>query len=335
MFSMKRAFIKSLVALATVAAFGSAVAQERTIKFATQNPVGHPIELGMKRFAEIVATKSGGKIKVNLFPGGQLGSDQANVTAVQGGTLEMVSMNSGILASVAKEMTIVDFPFLFANAKEADAVMDGPVGKKLHGKLEEKGIVGLAFWELGFRNITNSKKPINSVADIEGLKIRVIPNPINVDWVKALGANPTPMPFPEVYGGLESKAIDGQENPLTVIAANKFWEVQKNLAITNHQYNPQSVIFSKKVWDTLTPAEKTILGDAANEAAKYQREQSRAGMATALDNIKKGGMQVTELSAAELAKFREKVKPVIAKHSATVGEATVADMMAELEKLRK
>jgi len=332
---MKRAFLKSVVAIAALAAAGVSLAQERTIKFATQNPVGHPIELGMKKFAEIVQAKSGGKIKVNLFPGGQLGSDQANVTALQGGTLEMVSMNSGILASVAKEMTIVDFPFLFANAKEADAVMDGPVGKKLHAKLEEKGIVGLAFWELGFRNITNSKKPINTVADIDGLKIRVIPNPINVDWVKALGANPTPMPFPEVYGGLESKAIDGQENPLTVIAANKFWEVQKHLAITNHQYNPQSVIFSKKVWDTLSAPEKKILEDAALEAAKYQREQSRALMATALDNIKKGGMAVTELSPAEMAKFREKVKPVIAKHSATVGEATVAEMMAELDKLRK
>jgi tripartite ATP-independent transporter DctP family solute receptor len=332
---MKCAFIKSLVAVAAVAAFGSAAAQERTIKFATQNPVGHPIELGMKKFAEIVAAKSGGKIKVNLFPGGQLGSDQANVTALKGGTLEMVSMNTGILASVAKELAIVDFPFLFANAKEADALMDGPVGKKLHAKLEEKGIVGLAFWELGFRNITNSRKPITSVADIEGLKLRVIPNPINVDWVKALGANPTPMPFPEVYGGLESKAIDGQENPLTVIASNKFWEVQKHLAITNHQYNPQSVIFSKKVWDTLSPAEQKLLDEAADEAAKYQREQSRAGMATALENIKKGGMQVTELAPAELVKFREKVKPVIAKYSATVGEATVAEVMAELDKLRK
>ena len=334
---MKRALLKSLVAVAALVAFGSTFAQvqERTIKFATQNPKGHPITMGMEKFAEIVQAKSGGKIKVNLFPGGQLGSDQANVTAIQGGTLEMASMNTGILASVAKELAIVDFPFLFANAKEADAVMDGPVGKKLHAKLEEKGLVGLAFWELGFRNITNSKRPINTVADIDGLKLRVIPNPINVDWVKALGANPTPMPFPEVYGGLESKAIDGQENPLTVIAANKFWEVQKYLAITNHQYNPQSVIFSKKVWDTLSPAEKKILDDAADEAAKYQREQSRAGMATALDAIKKGGMTVTELSPAEMAKFREKVKPVIAKHSATVGEATVAEVMAELDKLRK
>lgn len=335
---MKRAFIKSLVAVAALAAVGSSFAQdikEHTFKFATQNPKGHPITMGMEKFAEIVQAKSGGKIKINLFPGGQLGSDQANVTAVQGGTLEMVSMNTGILASVAKELAIVDFPFLFANAREADTVMDGPVGKKLHAKLEDKGIVGLAFWELGFRNITNSKRPINKVEDIDGLKLRVIPNPINVDWVKALGANPTPMPFPEVYGGLESKAIDGQENPLTVIAANKFWEVQKHLAITNHQYNPQSVIFSKKVWDTLTPAEKKLLDDAADEAAKYQRAQSRAGMATALEAIKKGGIAVTELSPAELVKFREKMKPVLAKHSATVGEATVAEVMAELDKLRK
>lgn len=332
---MKRAFLKSVVAIAALAAAGASLAQERTIKFATQNPKGHPIVIGMEKFAEIVQAKSGGKIKVNLFPGGQLGSDQANVTAVQGGTLEMVSMNTGILASVAKELAIVDFPFLFANAKEADTLMDGPVGKKLHAKLEEKGIVGVAFFELGFRNITNSKRPLNKVEDIDGLKLRVIPNPINVDWVKALGANPTPMPFPEVYGGLESKAIDGQENPLTVIAANKFWEVQKHVAITNHQYNPQSVIFSKKVWDTLSAAEKKVIEEAALEAAKYQREQSRAMMATALDTMKKNGMAVTEFPPAEVAKFREKMKPVIAKHSATVGEATVAEVMAELDKIRK
>ncbi len=129
----------------------------------------------------------------------------------------------------------------------------------MHQKLESKGIVGLAYWELGFRNITNSRRPIVKVEDIAGLKLRVIPNAINVDWVKALDANPTPMPFPEVYAGLEQKAIDGQENPVTVINANKFYEVQKHVALTNHQYNPQSVIFSKKVWDTLSADEKKIL----------------------------------------------------------------------------
>ena len=137
-----------------------------------------------------------------------------------------------------------------------------------------KGIVGLSYWELGFRNISTSKRALNKVDDIAGLKLRVIPNAINVDWVKALGANPTPLPFPEVYAALEQGAIDGQENPIAVIAANKFWEVQKFVALTNHQYNPQSVIFSKKVWDTLSPAERKIIDDAADAATKNQRAQS-------------------------------------------------------------
>ena len=335
---MKRLVLKSIAAAVALAAFGAAQAQdikEHTIKFAHQNPAGHPIVMGMEKFAEIVKAKSGGKIKVNLFPGGVLGSDQANVSALQGGTLEMVVLNTGILASQVKELSIFDFPFLFANTKEADAIVDGPVGKKMHAKLEEKGIVGLSYWELGFRNITNSKRPLNKVEDIAGLKLRVIPNPINVDWVKALDANPTPLPFPEVYAAMEQKAIDGHENPVTVINANKFYEVQKYLAITNHQYNPQSVIISKKFWDTLNAAEKKLIDDASDEATKYQRVQNRAVMTTALENVKKNGMVVTEFSAAEAAKFREKMKPVIAKYSANVGEATVNEMMAELAKLRK
>jgi len=335
---MKRLVLKSIAAAVALAAFGAAQAQdikEHTIKFAHQNPAGHPIVMGMEKFAEIVKAKSGGKIKVNLFPGGVLGSDQANVSALQGGTLEMVVLNTGILASQVKELSIFDFPFLFANTKEADAIVDGPVGKKMHAKLEEKGIVGLSYWELGFRNITNSKRPLNKVEDIAGLKLRVIPNPINVDWVKALDANPTPLPFPEVYAAMEQKAIDGHENPVTVINANKFYEVQKYLAITNHQYNPQSVIISKKFWDTLNTAEKKLIDDASDEATKYQRVQNRAVMTTALENVKKNGMVVTEFSATEAAKFREKMKPVVAKYSANVGEATVNEMMAELAKLRK
>ncbi len=327
-------------ALAAIAALFTATAtyaqvQDRTLKFATQNPKGHPIVTGMEKFAEIVTAKSGGKMKVNLFPGGVLGSDQANVSAVQGGTLEIVSLNSGILASQAKEFGIYDFPFMFATPQEADAVVDGAFGKSMHQKLEAKGIVGLAYWELGFRNITNSRRPIVKVEDIAGLKLRVIPNAINVDWVKALDANPTPLAFPEVYAALDQKAIDGQENPVTVINANKFFEVQKHVVLSNHQYNPQSVIFSKKVWDTLSGEEKKILADAAAEAARFQRQASRDAAGGALDNMKKNGMQVTELSPAELAKFREKMKPVIAKHSEVVGADTVAALQAELGKLRK
>ena len=329
--------IKTTLAALALTAFGMASAQdikERAVKFATQNPKGHPIVMGMEKFAETVAAKSGGKIKVNLFPGGVLGGDAPNISALQGGTIEMVVMNAGILAQQVKDFEVFDFPFMFANAQEADAVVDGPFGRALLDKLDAKNIHGLAYWELGFRNITNSKRPITKVDDIAGLKLRVIPNAINVDWVSTLGANPTPMAFPEVYAGLEQKAIDGQENPVTVINANKFYEVQKHLALTNHQYNPQAVIVSKKLWDTLSDAEKKIFGDAAMESAAYQRKMSREQATTALDNLKKNGMQVTEFSAAEQAKLREKLKPVIDRHGAAIAD-TVKALQAELAKVRK
>lgn len=335
---MKRLLLKSIALGVAFAAFGVASAQdikERTIKFAANAPDGHPAIAGMKKFSELVAAKSGGKIKVNLFLNGVLGSDQATVSSVKGGTIEMAVMNTGILASEAKELAIFDFPFLFANEKESDAICDGPIGKKLHAKLEEKGIMGLAYWELGYRQMTNGKRALNKVEDVAGLKLRVIPNPINVAWVKALGANPTPLPFPEVYSALEQGAIDGQENPVSVIAASKFWEVQKHIALTNHQYNPQTVMFSKKVWDTLSATEKKIIDDSAHEATGVQRQQSRAALAANLELLKKNGMIVTQFPPAEVAKLREKMKPVIAQFSANVGDATVNEVTAALAQLRK
>ena len=331
---MKRFILKSLVAAVAFATLGMAHAQEKTIKFATQNPKGHPIVQGLDKFKEVLEAKSGGKIKVNLFPGGVLGSDQANVAALQGGTLEMVSMNSGILANQVKEFAIFDFPFMFGGETEADAVLDGAFGKKMHGLLTDKGLIGLTYFELGFRQITNSKRAITKVEDLEGLKLRVIPNPINVDWVKALGANPTPLPFPEVYSALEQKAIDGQENPETVIAANKFYEVQKHIVISNHQYNPQSVLISKKFWDGLTAEQQKWVTQSALEAAKYQRAQARGAVANAVDTLKKNGMQVSAFSPVELAKLRDKLRPVTAKYGVTVGQDLVKELQSDLEKAR-
>jgi tripartite ATP-independent transporter DctP family solute receptor len=331
---MKRVFIKTVIATVAMAAVGMATAQVKTIKFANQNAAGHPIVQGMEKFKEIVEKKSEGKLKVNLFPGGTLGSDQANVSAIQGGSLEMASMNSGIFASQVKEFAIYDFPFMFSSTKEADAVVDGPFGKKMHAKLEDKGLIGLAYYELGFRHITNGKRAIHKVSDIEGLKLRVIPNPINVDWVKALGANPTPLPFPELYAALEQGAVDGQENPIPTINSAKLYEVQKHMVLTAHQYNPQSVIMSKKFWDGLSAAEKKVVADAAAESAKFQRETARNLEASLLANLKKNGMQVTQLPESEMAVLRDKMRPVTAKHGVSVGQDVVKEMQAEIEKAR-
>ena len=272
---------------------------------------------------------------MRLFPGGTLGGDLQTVSALQGGTVEMTVLNAGILTAQVREFAVFDFPFLFATPQEADAVTDGPFGKSLLAKLEEKNLVGLGYWDLGFRNLTNNRRPVAKVEDIAGLKIRVIQSPIYIDLFNALGANATPMPFPEVYTALEQKAIDGQENPETTIYASKFHEVQKHLTLTRHVYNPQALLVSKRLWDSLSADERRIFNEAAAEATRFQRELSRQQAGVALENLRKAGMQVTELSAAELGRFREKVKPVIDKHTPSVGADTVAALNAELAKVRR
>jgi len=307
--------------------------REQTLRWTTQNPADHPISQGGQKFAELVAQKSGGKMQVKLFPGGVLGGDVQVLSAVQGGTIDMTSMNSGILQGQVKEYAIVDFPFLFNDAKEADAIMDGTVGKLLADKLPEKGLVHLAYFDLGFRNVTNSKRAIRTVEDIAGLKIRVIQSPIYIETFNALGANAVPMPFPEVYTALEQKTIDGQENPFTVIAANKLNEVQKYLAGTRHIYNPQSMFISKKTWDRLNKDEQDVLLAAAKEAQVYQRKVSRDAQDVALGNLKKT-MEYSELPAAEAAKIRVKLKPVIDKYSNNVGADFAKQVFAEIDKVR-
>jgi TRAP-type transport system periplasmic protein len=333
---MSMKLFNTLLATALVAAslLPAVHAQERTIKFAFQNQKEHPQAQGAQKFADLVAAKTNGRIAVKLFPGGTLGGDLQTVSALQGGTVEMTVLNAGILSAQAKEFGIYDFPFLFASPQEADAVTDGPFGKKLLDKLQAKNLVGLGYWELGFRNLTNSKKPITKAEDIAGLKIRVIQSPIYIDMFNALGANAVPMPFPELYTAMEQKAVDGQENPFSTILSSKFAEVQKHLTITRHMYNPQAVILSKKFWDSLNPADQKAVTEAMAEATTFQRSVSRSQADVALEELKKAGMQVTEFSPAEVDKLRAKVKPVVEKHSDKVGAETVQEVYATLAKLR-
>ncbi|MFT3734471.1 MAG: DctP family TRAP transporter solute-binding subunit [Rhodocyclaceae bacterium] len=298
-----------------------------------QNPQGHPLAVGAEKFAELVSMRSGGRLRVALFPGGVLGSDSASVAALQNGSLDIVVLNSGILAAQVKDFEVFDFPFLFASFAEADAVVDGPIGQKLHARLAEKGLVGLAFWELGFRQLTNNRRPVRAVRDIAGLKLRVIPNAINLEWVQALKAYPIPMAFPELAGALKNGAVDGQENPVNVILANKFYETQKYLTLTNHQYNPQSLVFSRQVWDTLDRADMKILQDAAVEAGRYQRKLSRDVAASALHALRQTGIEISELSAAELAQLRARLKPVVDRHGAAIAETSTA-VRVQLDELR-
>jgi tripartite ATP-independent transporter DctP family solute receptor len=270
---------------------------------------------------------------VRLFPGGTLGGDVQTVSALQGGTLDITVLNSGILAAQAADFAMLDFPFLFNSVEEAHAVIDGPVGQKLAAQLDSKGLVGLGYWDLGFRNLTNSKRPVTKLEDMQGLKIRVIQSPIYLETFSALGANPVPMAFPEVYTGLEQHTIDGQENPFTVIEGNKFFEVQKYLSVTGHIFNPQSLIISQKTWSRLNDDEKALIRDAASEAQKFQREVTAASMDKSRAALE-GEMAVNDIALEEKDRFRERVQPVIEKFSAALDGDLVKMMYDEIARVR-
>jgi len=216
--------------------------KERSIKFPIVNAIDHPQGIGAKKFAEVVEAKSGGKIKVRLYPSGTLGGEQQVASAMQGGTVEASMMAPAQLVGNFKQFLVLDFPFAFANEREADAVLDGPVGKKLLEPMPARGLVGLAYMEQGYRSISNSRRPIQKMEDIRGLKIRTIQNPLYVDMLNALGANAVPMVFTELYTALETRTVDGQENPYATLEASKFYEVQKYASATRHIYNPQLLL---------------------------------------------------------------------------------------------
>jgi tripartite ATP-independent transporter DctP family solute receptor len=323
----------SIALSATAFSVQAQEAKERTLKFALSLAKDHPMSIGAEKFAELVAQKSGGKIKVSIFPNAVLGSDPQNLSAVRGGTLDFTTMATGLLAGLNKEFMVFDFPFLFRDSAEAHALSDGPVGRALLAKLVDQGVIGLGIWDLGFRNITNSRRPITKPEDLQGLKLRVIASPIYIDTFKALGTNPVPMTFGEVYGALESKAIDGQDNPVGVIESAKFAEVQKYLSLTRHLYTGMPVLMSKKTWDSMSVAERTLIQESADEAKAEERKILRAKEDEAVDRLR-NAMQVNELGAAELGRMREKVQPVVEKFNGEVGELLAKQVQGELARLR-
>ena len=288
----------------------------------------------VKLFAEQVEKASGGKMRVRAVGAAALGPDTQMQQALIGGAQEMMVGSTATLVGITKEMALWDTPFLFNSAAEADVVLDGPIGEKVKAKLEEKGLVGLVYWENGFRNLTNNKRAITKLEDLDGVKLRVMQNNVFLDSFKSLGANAIPLPFSELFSALETKAVDGQENPFNTIVSSKFYEVQKYLTVTNHVYSPWIVTVSKKFWDGLSAAEKKVLMDAAKASREFERKDTREEAARALAELKGKGMQVNELSAAEAARMRDKLTRVNASVAANVGMDLWQETQAALAKLR-
>ena len=331
---LKRRTLTALAAVALLAA-APAFAQfaERTIKFTNGVNEDHPVGVGVKKMQEVLAAKTGGKMKIAAFWGGAAGGDQPATQALRAGTQEMVCTSSSPLVGIVKELGAFDLPFLFNNEKEADAVLDGPAGEYFNKKLEAAGLINLAYWENGFRNLTNSKRAINKVEDFDGVKVRVMQNNIFLDSFKTLGTNAVPMAFGEVFTALGTRTIDGQENPFVTIETSKFFEVQKYLSVTRHAYTPFLVLYSKKLWDQLKPEEQALLREAAKEGQKVQRQANRDLNAKSLETLKKT-LQVNEITPAEQKRMLDKVKPVYDKNVPTIGADAVKVVMDELKKVR-
>lgn len=294
----------------------------------------HPQAVALERFAERLGELSGGKMKVKVFPNAALGDDAKSTEGLRAGTLEMNSTSTSPLTQLIPELAVFDFPFLLNSEQEADALLDGPVGEKLGEKFAEKDLVLLCWMENGFRNLTNSVRAVEAADDVQGLKVRVMQNPVFLDAFGTLGANPVAMAFSEVYPALESGAIDAQENPNVTILTSKFYEVQDHLAQTRHVYTPFATLVSEKFWDKLSDAEKEAMRTACGEASDFQRQLTRERDQKALEELRELGMTVTEITPEQRAQMREAVQPVIEKHAERIGKDFVDQVYAQLEQIR-
>jgi tripartite ATP-independent transporter DctP family solute receptor len=324
-----RLIAATAVAASLIAGSVSAEVREHNLKLSHVLSPEFSKYNGTDRYVELVKQKSGGKINIKVYPGGTLGGDLQLISAMQGGVVDMAIMGPQSLAGVIKDVALFDLPYLFDNAEEARAVIAGPVGAKVWNKLPEKGLIGFPLGGLGFRHMHNSKHPITKLEDIKGLKIRVIQTPLYVDFVSALGANPTPLPFPELYSALEQKAVDGATNPVITMQTNKFYEVQKYFSLTRHMYAPQSLLISKKTWDKFNDDEKKVLTDAQKEAMDF-RDKGDLVMDTFKKNI-----QINEISPQEIARMKEKAKPIVEKYAKEIPGDLVTEAQATVAKMRK
>jgi TRAP-type transport system periplasmic protein len=261
-------------------------------------------------FAREVEKRTAGRYKIQAFYSGSLGGERESIEAVQLGTQELTFSSTGPVPNFVPEARILDIPFLFRDKAHARAVLDGAVGQEMLGKFDSKGFKALAWGENGVRHMTNSKRAVNSPEDLKGLKMRTMENPVHVAAYKGFGIVTTPMAFPEVFTALQQGTVDGQENPLSVIMASKFDQVQKHLTLTGHVYSPGIFLMSKATFDKLSPADQKHFMDAAAEGAKANRARVDEDDAKGVSELKSKGMSVVE--NVDKAKFVAALAPVYA-----------------------
>lgn len=321
-----KTMLKPLALAAVLAAAATGVHAQTVLRIGYATSATSHYGVGSTVFCEEMEKGTQGRYKCQQFPSSALGGEREQIEAVQLGTQDLVNTSTGPLGNFVPEVRIVDIPFLFRDYDHARKVMDGPIGQDLQKKMAAKGLINLAWTENGFRHMTNSKRPINTAEDASGLKMRTMENKVHMDGYKTFGILPTPMPFPELFTALQQGTVDGQENPIPVILASKFSQVQKHLSLTGHVYSPATIILSPAVWNKLSDADKAAFTEAAKKGATAQRKKVNDDEASGIAQLRSEGMQVIEKVNGE--SFRKAVIPAYAGYAKEFGAANIAAIQA-------
>ena len=313
--------VLALAAGAALAASVTPALAQTTMKMNISISQNSHYGVAIDTFAREIEKRTGGRYKIQNFYSGALGAERESIEALQVGTLDLTMTSTGPVPNFVPEVAILDIPFLFKDYAQARATLDGPIGQEMLGKFQSKGIVALAWGENGFRHMTNNKRAVNSPDDLKGLKMRTMENPVHMQAYKAFGIIPTPMAFTEVFTALQQGTVDGQENPVSVITAAQFEQVQKYMTMTGHVYSPALILMSKAQFDKLSAADKTAFTEAAKEAVKANRaridEDERKGIA----DLRSKGMTIVE--NVDKSKFQAALAPTFVEFGKKFGQENI------------
>lgn len=324
---MKRKFALSGVAMALAAswlALAAGTAQARVFRAADVHSDTFPTTMALKFMGDEISKDTGGKDSLKVFGNSALGSENDTIDQVRIGAIDMVRANAAAFNDIVPESMIPSLPFLFRDVDHFRKVMYGPVGQKILDAFAAKGMVALTFYESGARSVY-SKKAIHSPADMKGVKVRVQPSDLMVDEIKAMGGTPTPMPFSEVYTGLKTGLVDAAENNIPSYVETKHYEVAPVFSETQHSMTPEVVVFSKKIWDTLTPQEQQAVRKAAADSVPYYQKLWVAKEADGVQTVKKAGVTIVPAAQIDRAAFVKAMQPVWTKYEKTPAMKSIVD----------
>ncbi|AXT25258.1 TRAP transporter substrate-binding protein [Ruegeria sp. AD91A] len=323
-------FKKSTLALGVVMSAGLAFAAsaETVIKVGHGAAEAFHMHRALLKFEELVEAGSNGEIDVQIFPSSQMGPDREMIEGVQTGVLEMAIPPSSFFAGWDPAFAVIELPYMYSSKDIAFDVLDGDAGDGMLARVENQGLVGLGWLELGVRNVTNNVRPVATPADLEGVKLRTMKVPAHVATFETLGANPTPMNFGEVYSALQQGVIDGQENPLAIITSQRFYEVQKYLSTTGHVFAVYMPVISKPFFDTLSAEHQQLVRDSMAAARDYQAELVASEDAEQLEQIRAAGVEILELTAEQRQAFADKTESVRLQYRDEVGAEAYDDWVA-------